>query len=139
MTGAACSVGVVAAQFPPKGYDGQGWGEGHALIQSNLMAPAPATAALIMAALASGAPEEWRRQLFYVLSCLCCGEQDDVADQCLEIARAGKWVLYEELASWRHGGGPATAYEVLSLMSEERDRLAVFHAALREKMPDDLK
>lgn len=46
-----------------------------------------ARACIIMAALTTALPVERRRQLFIVLAHLVHGEQDDVAEACLNVVR----------------------------------------------------
>ncbi|MFF4216405.1 hypothetical protein [Streptomyces nondiastaticus] len=118
---------------------GAGWADNHAYVQSNLMQPAIATASIVMAALADGAPLRHRRNLMAVLLSLANGEQDDIADKCLNVIRGGTWILYEEVASGRSIDAAAYAFEVLQLMDEESDRLAVFQASFSENLPQYLR
>ncbi|MCM9082665.1 MULTISPECIES: hypothetical protein [Streptomyces] len=115
------------------------WAENHALIQSNLMEPAVATASLTLAALAGRPPVGVRKDLLHLLLLLACGEQDDLADACLDVARQGVWLYYEELAAFEMVGASAEAYELLSLMDEQAERLAAYHRVYRDRLPSDLR
>ncbi|MET8665691.1 hypothetical protein [Streptomyces tendae] len=128
-----------ALQLPPAGRTGAGWAEGHAYVQSNLMQPAVATASLVMAALAGGRHGAHRRQLFIVLATLVNGEQDDVADSCLEVVKRGSWILYEEIASGRDIDSASYAFEILALMGDEVLRLDAFRRIAADNLSADLR
>ncbi|WP_129799378.1 hypothetical protein [Streptomyces sp. F001] len=118
---------------------GEGWADGHAYVQSNLMLPAAATTAMVMAALVSGVPDEHRRQLFIVLAALVNGEQDDLAEACLEIVQGGSWLLYEEIASGRNIDAASYAFEILQLIDDEAERLEFFRRAAAANLAPDLR
>ncbi|MFC7984225.1 hypothetical protein [Streptomyces sp. NPDC057336] len=128
-----------ALESPPPARTGEGWAEGHAYVQSNLMQPAVATTSLVMASLADGGHGEHRRQLFIVLATLVNGEQDDVADSCLEVVKRGSWVLYEEIASGRDVDSASYAFEVLALVDDEAVRLDAFRQIVAINLPSDLR
>ncbi|MFB7256875.1 hypothetical protein [Streptomyces nojiriensis] len=115
------------------------WAENHAVIQSNLMEPAVATASLAVAALAGRPPGGVREDLLYLLNILGSGEQEDVADACLDVARQGVWLYYEELAAFEMEGAAVEAYELLSRMDEQAERLAAYHRVYRDRLPSDLR
>ncbi|MFE0802667.1 hypothetical protein [Streptomyces sp. NPDC058812] len=103
------------------------------------MQPAVATASMVMAVLASGVPSEHRRQLLIVLATLVNGEQDDIADSCLEAVRSGSWILYEEIASGRDIDSASYAFEILQLIQYESERLDAFHRVAAANWSADLK
>lgn len=118
---------------------GEGWADNHVYIQSNLMMPAVATASMVTAALADPlVPLMWRRSLILVLSALCFGEQDDVAEACQEAVRGCKWSLYEEIGSGRMIDAASYAFELLTAFPEERERLGFFQERYRANLPADL-
>uniref|UniRef100_A0AAU2JMT2 Uncharacterized protein n=1 Tax=Streptomyces sp. NBC_00049 TaxID=2903617 RepID=A0AAU2JMT2_9ACTN len=103
------------------------------------MDPAVATASLALAALAGRPPVGVRQDLLYLLGVLACGEQDDVAEACLDVARQGVWLSYEELPAFETAGASAEAYEPLSCMDEQAERLAAYHRVYRDRLPYDLR
>ncbi|MFJ9352572.1 hypothetical protein [Streptomyces sp. NPDC101237] len=118
---------------------GEGWADNHVYIQSNLMAPAVATACMVAASLADPlVPLTWRRSLIQVLWTLCYGEQDSVADACREAVRRCAWSLYEEIGSGRSKSAAAYAFELLAGFPEERERLSYFQERYRAHLPSDL-
>ncbi|MFF5705630.1 hypothetical protein ACFY7H_24535 [Streptomyces sp. NPDC012794] len=118
---------------------GTHWVDNHARIQSNLMDPAVATASLALAALAGRPPVGVRKDLLYILGVLSAGEQDDIAEACLDVARQGVWLYYEELSAFEMVGASAEAYELLSLIDEQAERLAAYHRVYRDRLPYDLR
>ncbi|MVO83844.1 hypothetical protein GPA10_03455 [Streptomyces sp. p1417] len=108
-------------------------------MQSNLMRPAVATASMVMAALAAGAPHAHRHQLMWVLHALVHGEQDDIAEECLDVVRGGSWILYEEICSGRSIEAASYAYEMLELFPEEDARLKSVQRVARENLSYDLR
>lgn len=94
---------------------------------------------MVMAALAGGVPDEHRRQLFIVLATLVNGEQDDIADSCLELVRSGSWLLYEEIASGRDVDSASYAFEILALIDGESARLDSFHRVVAANLSPDLR
>ncbi len=124
---------------PPPEDLGEGWADNHAVVQSNLMRPAVATACMVMAALAAGVPDEHRHQLMWVLHALVHGEQDDIAEACLDVVRGGTWILYEEICSGRSIEAASYAYEMLELFPEEDARLKSVQRVARENLSYDLR
>ncbi|MBO8184228.1 hypothetical protein [Streptomyces spirodelae] len=147
--GMTCGCGRDADHIPrdflsalskaPADRAGEDWADNHAYIQSNLMAPAIPTASMVMSALAADVPTEHRRNLLAVLQSLACGEQEDIAEKCLDVIRGGTWLLYEEITSGRSIDAAAYAYEILDLMEEEHDRLRRFHDAAENRLPHYLR
>ncbi|MFD3541452.1 hypothetical protein ACFWUQ_18410 [Streptomyces sp. NPDC058662] len=111
------------------------WAENHAYIQSNLMEPAVATTHLVVAALAGRPPVGMRHDLLRIMTALVCGEQDDIADACLDVAREAAWLLYEEFAAFEAPGTSAVAYDLLRMMDEQSERLAAYHAVYGARLP----
>ncbi|MFJ2264411.1 hypothetical protein ACIOKD_40080 [Streptomyces sp. NPDC087844] len=108
-------------------------------VQSNLMMPAVAAASMVAAALTDPLiPLMWRRSLIQVLSALCSGEQDAAAQACREAARGCKWSLYEEIGSGRMVDAAAYAFELLTALPEEKERLGFFQETFRLNLPQDL-
>ncbi|MET9861571.1 hypothetical protein ABZY93_20065 [Streptomyces smyrnaeus] len=129
---------VAISEETPSENAGDTWADSHAYVQSNLMAPAVATASMVMSALAVGVPVHHRRNLLEVLQSLACGEQDAVAAQCLDIIRGGKWLLYEEITSGRSVDAAVYAHEIIALMEEETERLQYVRTAAQDKLPSYL-
>ncbi|WP_437073865.1 hypothetical protein [Streptomyces sp. enrichment culture] len=130
---------ISALREPPSGRAGEGWADNHSYVQSNLMQPAAATTCIVMAALAGGVPAEHRRQLFVVLAHLVNGEQDDVADECLDVVKSGLWLLYEEISSGRDVDAASYAFEILELVEGEGDHLAHFREFVKGNLSPDLQ
>ncbi|MFD7677494.1 hypothetical protein [Streptomyces sp. NPDC060187] len=130
---------LAALSAPPPARVGEGWADSHVYIQSNLMAPAAATAGVVAAALADPlVPLVWRRSLIEVLCMLCYGEQDDIAEACQRAVRGCVWSLYEEIGSGRAVDAASYAFELLVCFPEERGRLAYFQERYRAHLATDL-
>lgn len=110
--------------------------DSHVMIQSNLTEPAPAVTAVVLAAMADPtlAMPVARAVLLELLLYVSAGEQDE----CEELIRGGVWILYRELVSHPSAAARAYAYETLSNLGTEEDRLAAFHQAVRDHLPADL-
>ncbi|MGW5849707.1 hypothetical protein ACWFQ8_17430 [Streptomyces sp. NPDC055254] len=111
------------------------WAENHAYIQSNLMEPAVATAHLVVAALAGRPPVGMRHDLLQIMTALVCGEQEDIADACLDVVRGATWLLYEELVACEQVGTSGLAYELLKFMDEQSERLAAYRSLYGAQLP----
>ncbi|MFD9302277.1 hypothetical protein ACFWCB_06230 [Streptomyces sp. NPDC060048] len=123
---------------PPSG-QGHDWADNHAFIQSNLMEPAVATAAIAVAALAGDPGPVFRKQLITLLGILATGEQEDVAEACVDVIRGATWILYEELFANRSIVAAAESYDLLGLMDEQSDRLRAFHRVVGANLPEYLR
>ncbi|MFI6587402.1 hypothetical protein [Embleya sp. NPDC050493] len=55
--------------------------------------------------------------------------------QCEELVRGGIWILYRELVAHPSIDARAHAYETLSNLGTEQERLTAFHHALRDHLP----
>ncbi|MGP4044769.1 hypothetical protein [Streptomyces sp. 2A115] len=118
---------------------GEGWADNHAYIQSNLMEPAAATAAMVAACLADReVPLEWRPHLLGVLSNLVYGEQEEIAESCKSAVRGCTEALFEEIASGRSKMAAAYAFELLMAYEELKARLVFYQAAAQANLPEDL-
>ncbi|MFB6806362.1 hypothetical protein [Streptomyces sp. NPDC056387] len=115
------------------------WAENHAYIQSNLMEPAVAATSLVVAALAGRPPVADRHELLSALSILTSGEQEEIADACLDVVRGATWILYEELAAGEQVGTSGLAYELLMFMDEQDGRLAAYHHVYGPSLPPHLR
>lgn len=112
----------------------------HVMIQSNLMEPAPAATAVILAALADPTLTTplARTALLELLLCFSAG--DTVRrEECEALIRTGVWILYRELVSHPSTTARAYAYEILDNLGTEQKRLAAFHQAIRDHLPADLR
>lgn len=118
---------------------GEGWADNHAYIQSNLMDPAVATAAMVAACLSDrDAPLEWRPHLLGVLSHLVYGEQEEIAESCKSVVRGCAESLFEEIASGRSKMAAAYAFELLMAYEELKVRLCFYQAEAQANLPEDL-
>lgn len=111
----------------------------HVTIQSMTHEPAPATAAVIMAALASTStvPVVRRELLSLLLGFLW--SDSAYAKECEAVIRGGLWTLYHELTAGPGLDCAGYAYEILSLIEGEEDRLRTFRQALGNRLPADLR
>ncbi|MFE2637640.1 hypothetical protein ACFXKF_23145 [Streptomyces scopuliridis] len=118
---------------------GEGWADNHSYIQSNLLEPAVATAAMITVGLADReVPLEWRPHLLGVLSNLFYGEQEEIAESCQLEVRGCTEILFEEIASGRSKMAAAYAFELLMAYDELKVRLGFYQTEARANLPEDL-
>ncbi|MEV0151987.1 MULTISPECIES: hypothetical protein [unclassified Nonomuraea] len=118
---------------------GEGWADNHAYIQSNLMEPAVATAAMIAASLAAReVPLKWRPHLLCVLFNLFYGEQEEIAKSCQLVVSGCTEILFEEIASGRSRMAAAYAFELLMAYDELKVRLGFYQAEVQANLPEDL-
>ncbi|MFF4427380.1 hypothetical protein ACFY04_42835 [Streptomyces sp. NPDC001549] len=110
--------------------------DNHVMIQSNLMDPAPATTAVLLAALAdpSLTTPEARTALLELLLHLVCGDTDQ-QEECEAAIRGAVWILYRELTTHPSIVARAYAYETLHCLETEHDRLAAFREIVRDRLP----
>ncbi|MGW7492876.1 hypothetical protein ACWGKA_00955 [Streptomyces luteogriseus] len=131
---------LAALDGPLPGRVGEGWADNHVYIQSNLMEPAYATAAMLAAALADRqVPLAWRSHILAVLSHLTGGEQEDIAARCREAVRGCTEILFEEIVTGRCGTAAAYAFEVLTEFTALKDRLRTCQTEARAHLPADLQ
>ncbi|MEU4122433.1 MULTISPECIES: hypothetical protein [Streptomyces] len=109
---------------------------------------APSVVAVAMAVLASQTPEYARvAYLQMVLSILSADTQApvpalagrDVAAECEAEVRRGLWTLYAEVLSSESIDARSHAYEILTLIEEDEERLERLQAAAGERLPWDLR
>ncbi|MFI1584661.1 hypothetical protein [Embleya sp. NPDC020630] len=114
--------------------------DNHVMIQSNLMDPAPAVTAVVLAALADPnlTTPVTRTVLLQLLLDLSAGDTPQQVE-CAELIRGGVWILYRELVAHPSIDARAHAYETLSNLDTEQERLAAFRHALRDRLPADLR
>ncbi|MGW9072850.1 hypothetical protein ACWGQT_25850 [Streptomyces yangpuensis] len=114
--------------------------DNHVMIQSNLMDPAPAATAVVLAALAdpSLTTPEAREVLLELLLYLGCGDTLQ-QEECEATIRGAVWILYRELTAHPSSVARAHAYETLHNLETERDRLAAFQHTVRDSLPADLR
>ncbi|MEU6345886.1 hypothetical protein ABZ883_33595 [Streptomyces sp. NPDC046977] len=113
--------------------------DGHVLIQSNLMPPAPAATAVVLAALADPtltAPFARATLLGLLLS--FSGGDTVEQEECVSLIRGGVWTLYRELADHPSVEVRELAHDVLANLGTEDDRLAAFREGLRDRLPEYL-
>jgi hypothetical protein len=112
----------------------------HVMIHSNLMEPAPAAAAVVLAALADAdaTTPAARTQLLWLLLAFMAG--DTIEQEACEAAiRGGVWLLYRELTTGPSIDARAHAYEILSIIDGEEDRLHAYHRAVSDRLPAYLR
>ncbi|MFJ9607671.1 hypothetical protein ACIRS1_15170 [Kitasatospora sp. NPDC101176] len=109
------------------------------MIQSSLMGPAPAATAVVLAALADPAVTTPVARTALLGLLLAFGAGDTVQqEECEELIRGGVWILYRELVTHPSGIAREHAYETLSNLDTERDRLESFLRASRAQHPSDV-
>ncbi|GCD97834.1 hypothetical protein [Embleya hyalina] len=108
----------------------------HVMIQSNLTDPAPAVTAVVLASLADPdlTTPVARTALLQFLLGVSAGDTTQQVE-CVELIRGGIWILYRELVAHPSIDARAHAYETLSNLDTEQERLAAFHHALRDHFP----
>ncbi|MFB7052677.1 hypothetical protein ACFCXT_05955 [Streptomyces vinaceus] len=114
--------------------------DNHVMIQSNLMDPAPATTAVVLAALADpGLTTPVARAALLELL-LYLGWGDTIQqEECEATIRGAVWILYRELTTHPSSVARAHAYETLHNLGTEHDRLKAFQHAVRDHLPPDLR
>ncbi|MET9290667.1 hypothetical protein [Streptomyces sp. NPDC003077] len=109
-----------------------------------LWEPAPAVTTVALAALADPIPPEVRHRFLDLLQHMVAGEGTDAAsarrgldlpERCRALARQGLWLLYEEVASGRSVSAAGTAFEILSVVEPDRERLRGVREAAGELLP----
>ncbi|MCF3106954.1 hypothetical protein IPZ58_36145 [Streptomyces roseoverticillatus] len=114
--------------------------DGHVMIQSNLMDPAPAVTAVVLAALAHPilTTPVARTAMLQLLLHVSAGDTTQQVE-CAELIRGAIWILYRELTTHPSIDARAHAYETLSNTETEPERLSAFHHTLRDHLPADLR
>ncbi|MFF3375998.1 hypothetical protein ACFYXF_23970 [Streptomyces sp. NPDC002680] len=150
-----CGCGGSAAHLPARIREllalDEGHGGGEAFLTSlhdHVMTPAdglvPASAAFVpvaLAALTGPLSEPARREtLGWVLRILgpAVDSESAVAVACVEAVRRGLRVLYAEVVRGGSEAGAAYAFEALTLIEEDLDRLSAVRTAVGDRLPWDL-
>ncbi|WP_055588301.1 hypothetical protein [Peterkaempfera griseoplana] len=109
-----------------------------------LFAPAPAVTSVALAALADRVPAQARDRFLDLVQCMVAGDGTDFAsaaqgldlpELCREVAAQGLWLLYAEVGSGRSVAAAGTAFEILTVVDANRDRLRRVRAAAGELLP----
>ncbi|WP_354642661.1 hypothetical protein [Kitasatospora camelliae] len=114
---------------------------------SLLLEPALPTVSVLLAALADEVPPPHRFGLLEALLFILSAEgqdpslprETDLVEQCEEAVRAGLWLLYREVLSGESVGAASYAFEILSLVESDRERLGRVRAAAGERISWDLR
>ncbi|MGW2373005.1 hypothetical protein [Kitasatospora sp. NPDC001683] len=103
----------------------------HVMIQSNLMEPAPAATAVVLAALADPTltTPVARTTLLHLLLCFSAGDTAQ-QEECEALIRGGTWILYRELVTHPSGIAREYAYDTLCNLDTEQNRLTAFDHAI---------
>lgn len=111
---------------------------GHVMLPSVLMEPSLPVVSVALAALADTTSVPARHQfletLLFILSAEAQAREPalrgrDLLDECRTAARPGIWLLYREVSSGATVGAASMAYEILTLLDEDLDRLERVRAA----------
>ncbi|MFI2519872.1 hypothetical protein [Streptomyces sp. NPDC018967] len=79
-----------------------------------------------------------RHQFLDLLSSFVVVDEDDIAEACKDVVRAGTWSLYEEVLSGRAMGTALFAYWLLKEVETTPDRVERLLQVARSKLPEDL-
>ena len=118
--------------------------DGHAWSAPTLFLPAPAVTSVALAALADGISPGARNEFLDLLLCMVAGDGTcfegaarglDLPALCREITTRGLWLLYEEVASGRSVPAAGTAYEILTVVEANRERLHGVRDSVGELLP----
>ncbi|MBB5627060.1 hypothetical protein [Sphaerisporangium krabiense] len=122
--------------------------DGHAYIPSVLFEPSVPAVSVVLAALADDISPDAREGFLEALLHLVAGEGQsikaeaegrDLISECIDAAKSGIWLLYSEMFSGRSVGAAGYAYEVLTLVDEDEDRVRRAQAAAAHFLPEDLR
>ncbi|MEU5437157.1 hypothetical protein AB0G73_27785 [Streptomyces sp. NPDC020719] len=106
--------------------------DGHAFVQSNLMAPAPAVASVSMAILSDGAGPRDTKDILWLLLSLISGEEDGDSVEtslywnCIEKVRDGIWLIYRELVKSASPECKGYAIDILEIVEGDPMRLSAY-------------
>ncbi|MFB9926935.1 hypothetical protein ACFORO_19460 [Amycolatopsis halotolerans] len=122
--------------------------EGHVFVSSFVHEPAVPVVSVVLAALADDV-SDYARAKFLELLLFLVGDDGrseraeregrDLAAECAAAAKPGIWLLYAEIFSGRRADAAASAYETLSLIEEDEERLDLARVAAGELLPWDLR
>ncbi|GII88354.1 hypothetical protein Ssi03_63440 [Sphaerisporangium siamense] len=135
------------AQGGERGFDVETL-DGHVYISSVLFEPSVPTVSVALAALADDISPDARQGFLEVLLYLVAGEGQsikaeaegrDLIDECIHAARSGIWLLYSEMFSGRSVDAAGYAYDVLTQVDDDDDRVRRAQAAAADLLPWDLR
>ncbi|MFJ4633462.1 hypothetical protein [Streptomyces sp. NPDC088847] len=118
--------------------------DGHVWSSPTLFGPAPAVASVAMAALADNVPLQARAQFLDLVQLMVAGEGTDFGSAaqgldlpqlCREITARGHWLLYGEVVSGRSVMDAGAAFEILTVVEENRGRLQALRERAGEFLP----
>ncbi|NYV76757.1 hypothetical protein [Streptomyces sp. UH6] len=118
--------------------------EQHVWCPTHLWEPAPAVASVALAALAEDLPAAARARFLDLLLALVAGEGSDFAsarrgldlpELCRDVARQGLPLLREQVTEYRSPGVAGSAFEILTVVEPDRERLRRVRAAAADWLP----
>jgi hypothetical protein len=118
--------------------------DGHVWSAPVLFLPAPAVTRVALAALADDLSPGTRNDFLDLLQCMVAGDgtdfeaaaqQLDLPELCREIATQGLWLLYAEVVSGRSLSAAGTAFEILTVVEANRQRLHGVRDSAGELLP----
>ncbi|BAU88298.1 hypothetical protein SLA_7432 [Streptomyces laurentii] len=118
--------------------------EEHVWSVRGLWDPAPAVTAVALAALADETPPHARLLYLDVLHCMVAGDGThpeaarpdlDLPALCGDLAAEGTWLLYREVMTYRNPGQAGSAFEILTAIGTDRDRLERLREAAAGWLP----
>ncbi|WP_067132149.1 hypothetical protein [Microtetraspora malaysiensis] len=121
---------------------------GHVFLPDVLFAPSVPTVSVALAALADDVPLHAREQYTGLLLCLVGDNGQsfeavragrDLVAECIQAAKSGIWLLYAEIFAGRSVTVASYAYETLTLIEDDTDRLARVQAAAGELLAWNLR
>lgn len=121
---------------------------GHVFSPVVLYEPAVPAVSVALAALADDLAAPAREGFLELLGMLVAGESQsfeaaargrDLPAECIAAAQPGIWLLYSEVFAGRSPRAVAEAYETLTLIDADADRLARVQTAAGERLPWNLR
>jgi hypothetical protein len=121
---------------------------GDVLLPDVLFEPSVPTVSIALAALADDIPLHARQEYAKLLLCLVGDNGQsfeaaragrDLVAECIQAAKSGIWLLYAEIFAGRSVVAASYAYETLTLIEDDADRLARVQAAAGELLPWNLR
>lgn len=122
--------------------------EGHAMTPEVLLEPALPVVSVALAALADQVSPPARFTFLEMLLLIVSAESQpselallgrDLPGECRAAARAGLWLLYAEVFSGGSVGSSSYAYEILTIVEEDPDRLERVRDAAGDRLSWDLR
>lgn len=118
--------------------------DGHVWSSPTLFGPAPAVTSVAMAALADNVPPQARTEFLNLVQLMVTGEGTDfgsaaqgldLPELCRKITARGQWLLYGEVVSGRSVMDAGTAFEILTVVEENRGRRQALREQVGELLP----